>query len=49
MMTENTNPSDDFEIDLGENDAPETNEDVEIDLGLPSRLRRATQMMRKSS
>ncbi len=35
-MTENTNPSDDFEIDLGEGDAPDTSDDVEIDLGAPS-------------
>ena len=34
-MTENTNPSDDFEIDLGEIDAPDTSEDVEIDLSAP--------------
>lgn len=34
-MTENTNPSDDFEIDLGEIDAPDTNGEVEIDLGAP--------------
>ncbi len=35
-MTENTNPSEDFEIDLGEIDTPDQSDDVEIDLGAPS-------------
>ncbi len=35
-MTENTNPSEDFEIDLGEIESEEPSDDVEIDLSAPS-------------